>query len=111
MVLTYRHLCCQLFFTFLSASLVLSNGYFTFVHESRNSVSPMANIFNTQVESLSDPAVNTAHHDVVFINFLFLDRLDVFLDEAELLIDCVFLLRLADGLVLAHSSEKLVAHQ
>ena len=110
-MLTYKHFGRELLFTFLSASLVLSHGDLAFVHKGRNSVSPVANIFNTQVESLSDPTVNTAHHDVVFINFLFLDRLDIFLDEAELLIDCVLLLRLTYGLILAHSSEKLVAHQ
>ena len=110
-MLTYLHFGRELLFTFFSASLVLSHGDFAFVHKSRDSVSPVANIFNTQVDSLSDPAVNTTHHDVVFINFLFFDRLDVFLDEAELLIDCVLLLRLADGLVLAHSFEQLVGHQ
>ena len=72
-MLTYRHLGRQLLFTFLSASFVLGYGDFTFVHQSCNSVSPMADIFDTQVNSLGDPAVNTAHHDVVFINFLFLD--------------------------------------
>ena len=110
-MLTYKHFGRELLFTFLSASLVLSHGDLAFVHKGCNSVSPMADIFHTQVKSLSDPTVNTAHHDVVFINFLFLDRLDVFLDEAELLIDCVLLLRLANGLILAHSSEQLVVHQ
>ena len=89
-MLTYRRLGRQLLFTFLSARFVLGYGDFAFVHQSRDSVSPMADIFDTQVNSLSDPTVNTAHHNVVFINFLFLDRLNVFLDEAELLIDFIF---------------------
>ena len=91
-MLTYRHLGTQLLFALLSASFVLSNSYLAFVHQSCDSVSPMTDIFNTQIDGLSDPAVNTAHNNVVFINFLFLHRLNVFLDETELLIDCVCIL-------------------
>ena len=61
------------------------------MHQRRNSVSSMADILHTQVNRLVDPTVDSAHNNVVFVDFLLLDRIDVLLDEFELLIDFILL--------------------
>jgi len=73
-----------------------------------DSVASAPDVINAQIECLSDPPMDAAKDDRVFINLSFIDRFDILLHEAQLLVFFEVSFTLSERLVLAHALEEII---
>lgn len=110
-MITYSLLLFEGGFALFRATLVLGDCLFTLVLQDSDCVSAVTHILNAQVQSLVNPPVDTAKNHRVLVDFLFFDRLDGLLEEAQLLILLVLFFGLAERIVLCHLLEQVLADQ